>query len=155
PDGVLVEVQRNGRAYHLRLPVSVRAVTERVDILIGRNREAPELASDVLSVRTLPGRQPAYLFVRNESTRPRKFAVQLNGPGLPVAQATITLSPNETAPVPFNPVPIPVPPSTPGTAPPATDLPELAGPIEVRVLDLEDRNQVVATKTIRIDIASP
>jgi hypothetical protein len=176
PRGLLVQVRVNGRAFHHRLPVNLRDVTDRLDILLTDRPEAPaEDGLDELRLRPLPGRQTYHLFVRNRSPRTRNLSVQLAGPRgvLPGGAAKLTLRENETLPVRFGApsTPAPVPPTMPQpmatqptgmttppvAAKPATadeELPELGGWLEVRLLDSDEGDAVVATRRFDADVAA-
>ncbi len=160
PEGVLVQLRHRGRAYHSRLPVSARDVTDRVEILLGNTPQAPEVSLNVLALRPLDKPQPYYLFLRNPSPRTRKIGVELatGGAVLPGAQATLTLAGNETKLVSFTPStpPAAAPPAAPTAGQkPSPELPELQGSLEVRLLDVEEKNQLLEVKTIRVEVASP
>ena len=102
PAGIVAEVRQGGRAYHRLVPVSLRAVTDRLDVFVSADPSGAE-PLDELRLRPLKGRQPYFLFVRNPSARPRNLTVQLsdgNGP-LPGAAAKVSLKEHETAPVRF------------------------------------------------------
>ena len=102
PAGFVAEAGLDGREYHRLVPVSLRAVTDRLDVFLSADPSgATEL--DELRLRPLKARQLYYLFVRNPSARPRDLTVQLsdgNGP-IPGGTAKIALKEHETLPVHF------------------------------------------------------
>jgi hypothetical protein len=144
PLGFLVEVELDGRAYHLKVPVTFGATTERLDLLLagGPGAETVPLPAE-LRLRPLKGRQPFDLYVRNGDGKPRNVLVELNAGK--AATAKLTAPANGIQQVVF------------GQAAPAAgaDLPALEGPLQFRLLDPDRRNEVLEVRPVRVAIADP
>ena len=160
PQGLFVETLCGRRTVHYRLPVSLDAVSERIEILLSANPREPAEPLEELRLRPLKSRQPFYLFLRNPSAKPRKVLVQLTSgqATLPGGEAKVELAPNETKQVRFT-SPAPTPPATPpgNTAPAAPAegvFTELNGDMQVRLLDLDGGNKVIDVRSYRVQVAS-
>jgi hypothetical protein len=162
PQGVLVEVRINGRTYHHRVPVSLNAVTDRLEVLLSANPETPAAPQGELRLRPVRPRQPFFLYVRNPTAKPRNLVIQLltNDKLIDGAETKLAVGVKETRrvvfPQPAAP-PLPPPPTGGGPAPPPgpAELPELTGPLEVRLLDADNRNAVLERKLIPVGVATP
>ena len=162
PAGIVAEVRVGGLAYHRLIPVSLLAITDRLEVFVSAY-PAGATALDELRLRPFKGRQAYSLFIRNLSVRPRNLIVRLadaDGP-IPGGEARISLREHETLPVRFVPAAsasksdaAPTPPTpTPGAAGAVVeaDLPELKGPLEVRLLDADAGDAAAEVKTIPVE----
>jgi hypothetical protein len=164
PAGILAQVRVGGRAYHRLIPVALREVADRLEVFLSASPSGEGDPLDELRLRPIAGRQSYFLFVRNPSPRPRNLTVRLadgNGP-VPGGEAKLALRANETLPVHFSPPPpalkvdaaAPAPAPAPAARPQAeAELPELKGPLEVRLLDADAGDAVPEIKKVPVDIA--
>ncbi len=148
PQGVWLEAACGRRTVHYRLPVSLDAVSDRIEVLLSRNPQTAAEPLDELRLRPLKTRQSYYLYLHNPSAKPRKLVVQLVGSQglLPGGEAKVELGPKDTKPIHFGPAPT--------GAPPDGVFTDLAGDLQVKLLDPEDGNKVVDTRTIRVRVAA-
>jgi hypothetical protein len=159
PQGVFVETICGKRTAHYRLPVSLDAVSERIELLLSANPREPSDPVEELRLRPIKSRQPYYLYLRNPSSKPRKVVVQLTSgqAPLPSGEAKVELAPNETKQVRFTAPAAPPPPTT--TAPAAAASAEgpftdLSGDLQVRLLDIENGNKIIDVRSYRVQVAS-
>jgi hypothetical protein len=171
PRGFLVRVRIGDYAYHHRVPVIVRLAAEGPEILLSTNPEKPTDPVGDLNLRAVEKPQPFYLYVQNPTAKPLTALVDLSVGGSEVAGSVtkILVAAKGTQRVTF---PIaaaaaamtaPPAPTAPGTQPPAAPalpaspppLPELTGPLLVRVRDAANLNEVLASREIRVAVALP
>ena len=161
PQGLLVETPCGRRTVHYRLPVSLDAVSERIEILLSVNPREPADPLEELRLRPLKSRQAYYVYLRNPSAKVRKVMVQLASgqAAVPGGEAKVELAANETKQIRFTApsAPPPPPPPSGGAAPPAAEggvFTELSGDLKVRLLDLDDRNKIIDERSYRVRVAS-
>jgi hypothetical protein len=159
PQGLFVETICGRRTAHYRLPVSLDAVSERIEILLSANPREPADPVEELRLRPLKTRQPYFLYLRNPSAKARKVFVQLTSgqATLPGGEAKVELAPNETKQVRFT-SPAPPPVTPPGSAAPAApaegQFTELGGEMQVRLLDLDGGNKIIDVRSYRVRVAA-
>ena len=142
PEGFLVQFRSGGRTFHRKVAVPALPMTDLVEILLSADAKEPASPLDSLRLRPVPARQPFYLYVKNSSAKARDIVVQLTAAGQ--VDCKLTVDAKQVAKVNFE-----------GEAPkPDVNLPELQGPLQVRVLDTAGRT-VLAEKQIQIGIAAP
>ncbi len=157
--GVLVEAEADfggeKRTYHRRVPVSLRTLSSRVDLLV---RTDPKAAPQQLSeFRVRPNGVPVLyqLVLFNPSPVPQKVIAKLAG--LNRETATLTLEPNKPTPLVFAPgaPPAPVPPPAPGA--PADDgfRPVSDNALSLELLDPADKEVVLQTFVVPVAVADP
>ena len=166
PRGVLVQATLAGRTFHSRVPVGLDEVANRLELRLAADPKGPADPLRDLRLRPLKGKQPFTLMIHNPRAGERAVIVQLlvNGAVIPGGEsAKLVLGPNETRPVAFAPPPPAPPPAAPPSAtPPAApapaipkELPELKGPLEVRVLDAARPKVVLESRLVRVEVANP
>ena len=159
PRGFLVRVGAGGRGSYTRVPVSLDAVRDRLEVLFSPDPNEPTAPSAGIAVRPGGGRETVYLYLWNPGDRPRSLAVELAA-GATVLRGQVKLSPGGTAPVRFAPAAAP-PPVTPAVvvavpaAPAPALLDELTGPFVLRVLDADKGNRVVLRREVRPEVRNP
>src|SRR5437763_7211363 len=78
PRGLLVEARLGERTFHRRAPVSLYAVSERLELWLSAPGSANAiLLTDLLPLRPLVGKQPFLLSLRNPGARERNADVVL------------------------------------------------------------------------------
>lgn len=167
PKGFLVLVRIDGRTYHHRvsIPSLPQSLVERVELLLSLDPAGPSDPVQNLRLRPIKAKQPYYLYVRNTTGKPRNVVVQLRSGDAVVrgGEVKMTVGVNETKPVKFNP-PLPAAPAgAPAAAAAAAvvaaapaDLPELKGPLGLRLLDADKPDaDFLDDKIIPVAIASP
>lgn len=142
PAGFTVRLRAAGRIYHHVVTIPFLTTAHDLQILLSRNPKAPSPTIDDLRLRPSTEWQTLHLYVQNKSDQPREVNVQLSAGS--VTTSKITIGPRTTSPVVFD-----VPPPKPGT-----QLPELEGPVTVRLLDAGD-NSLLADHTFPVEIALP
>jgi hypothetical protein len=118
-----------------------------------------------LRLRPITRPQDYYLYVRNPTTKPRNVIVQLrvNGETPQGGETKVTLPPERLSRITFPPPPAPAAPAGGGatpakpqvapTGPP--ELAEMTGPLQIRVLDADNRDVVLEEKWFPAGVASP
>ena len=154
PPGFLLRVQAGSRSYHHRFLLPQLPAAERLDLLLSADPETPAAPIADLRLRPSLARQPYYVYVRNSSDRVRKAGVALwaNGRPLPGGETTLTVGPGQTVRAVF-----------PGGAGPAPSvaaapqqqmgLPELTGPVQIRLFDPERNGALILSRDVRISLA--
>ncbi|MBY0230830.1 MAG: carboxypeptidase-like regulatory domain-containing protein, partial [Gemmataceae bacterium] len=141
PLGFLARGEAGGRGFHRKVPLPLSPRLP--EIVLVPDGAAPGPATTRLALRTLPGRQPFALFVRNPIDKPwAKLAVRLGtAESLPFA-----LGARETKRVEF-----------PPAAPPAAGapLPALAGSLRFSVMDMDGKAEQVASREAAVVLAQP
>jgi hypothetical protein len=141
--GVLVQVDSGDRTYSLKIPVAGLPMGDEPEILLAAEGGAPDVPPASIRLRPLSKPQALPVFVRNPGESKRTVIVEVKTSGSTARSAPITLAPGETAPFKANAAP---------KLPP--ELPTLAGPIVVRVLD--DKGVVeLARKEFTVEILEP
>ncbi|MBN9118076.1 MAG: carboxypeptidase regulatory-like domain-containing protein, partial [Planctomycetes bacterium] len=160
--GVLVEVavqlDDERRTFHRRVPVSLRTLSDRVDLLV---RTDPKAAPHPLNeFRVRPNGRPApyQLVLFNPTPLPQKVIARLAG--LNRETAPLTLVPDKPVPLVFAstaPPPAPLPPPAPGTAPPVDDgfRPLSGNTLTLELIDPADKEAVLQTFAIPVAVADP
>jgi hypothetical protein len=159
PTGFLVRATVDGRSFHARVPVTLLPASERLKVLLSDDPEAPTSPRGDLSLRPVEGRQTFYLYLFNPTPRARKVSVVLKVGEVPVPGGTAALAveSGKVEKVEFARPPAPPAPGGAGSsATPAAEpeLPELRGPLVVTVADADRADRVLASRTIRAEIAS-
>ena len=156
PRGFLVRARVDGRSFHLRVPVTLLPASERLKVLLSEDPESPTAPRGDLRLRPVEGRQTFHLYLFNPTPRARKVSVALKMGDLPVPGATAVLSvePGKAGKVSFT--SSGSSPSSPTTSAPASEpeLPELKGSLTAIVTDADHPERWLATRTIRVAIAS-
>jgi hypothetical protein len=143
PKGFLVQASLNGRTFHHKVAA---APVVKPEIVLSDNPKGTGPSLGVLSLRPGKSRTKYYLFVRNPTDKTHNLSVQLFAPGVPeVAPVEVKLlKPAELRPVVFG-----------KSDPPADkDLPQLQGPLEVRLFDV-DAGTELEKREFPVKIASP
>jgi hypothetical protein len=147
PQGVVVQARFGQRTYHYKLDVPLTGRAQPLELLIGAAPNPKSaVAADGVTLRPGKFRQAYFLFLRNRGQEPRKVTVELKAGGeVPKGGAvTVIVEPGQTEPVPLG----------EGAALPKDDLPPLAGPLEVRLLD-GDTKALLVTRPLAVDVALP
>jgi hypothetical protein len=167
PRGFLTVATIDGRPFYARVPLRF-GEAEPWNVWMSDEPDIRSTPLDQVRLRPTKGRQTYYLFVVNPSDRPRAITLELrSGEGpLSGAAGTFTIAANATRRMVFPPPTAPptaAPPATPAPAPAPTassskeepELPEVRGPLEVRIHDGDLAAPVVMSRRFDIDIASP
>jgi hypothetical protein len=160
--GVLVEADADlageRRTFHRRVPVSLRTLANRVDLLV---RTDPKALPEPLSAfRVRPNGAPVgyQLVLFNPSPLPQKVVARLAG--LNRETAALTLDPGKPVPLAFAstaPPPPPLPPPAPGqvVTPPDGFAPLRDNVLSLELLDPADRESVLQTFALPVAVADP
>jgi hypothetical protein len=151
PLGFLVQVRVQNRTFYHPVAVDLVSAAERPQLLLSADPKEPTAPSGDLRLRPVKARQPFYLYARNPTGRARNVLVQLavNDAVLPGCETKLAVGAQETRRVAFPPVP-------PAAAPaPGGDLPELTGPLQLRLLDADNPKVILDAKAVRVSVASP
>jgi hypothetical protein len=150
PRGFLVQAALDGRHFHFKVPVSLQTSPTQPHVLISSSPKAP---TDPLSeIRLRPGkvRQSFYLFAHNPTDSARKVTIEIKTGAADFKGSSFTtvLSPNSTQRFGL---------AGPdqGGALPAGDWPEFVGPLVIRVLDADQKNELFDEQQIPVEIARP
>jgi hypothetical protein len=150
PAGFLLEARlKNGRNYHVRVPLTILAKNERLQLVLSDDPKKPTvLPIDKLRLRTLPGRQLYYLYINNPSATARDVRVEIlkgDTQSLETLE-TIKLSAKEHATT-------KVPSFGPSAVKPGAPLPDLDGPLTFRIVDDKTQN-ILDAQRLQVEIAS-
>ncbi len=156
--GVLVEadvtLDRERRTFHRRVPVSLRTLSSRVDLLV---RTDPKAAPQpVGEFRVRPNGQPvAYqLVLFNPSPVPQKVIARLAG--LSRETAPLTLEPGKPVPLVFASTAIPAKPQPAVPTKPDDGFAPLSdNALSLELLDPADRESVLQTFALPVAVADP
>jgi hypothetical protein len=158
--GVLVEAEVAGRTYHRRVPVSLDAIVNRLDLFTRTDpTEAPRPVRTIaLRPHGIP--QPIQLLLSNPTAKPRIVVARLVG--FDRVTAPLTVEPGKFVALKF---PAPPPPPAPAVAPPPpTAAPAapaepvfdpLKGPLVVELIDPADPEKVVQRFTVSVQVLDP
>ena len=157
--GVLVEATAElggeTRTYHRRVPVSLRTLSSRVDLLV---RADPKAAPQQLTeFRVRPNGQPSsyQLVLFNPSPVPQKIAARLVG--LNRETVPINLEPGKPLPLVFTSTAPPPPPLAPGAVAKPDDgfAPISGNALALELFDPTDKDVVLQTFTLPVVVADP
>lgn len=154
PRGFLVEVTIAGYTFHHLVPVALSLNPAHPEIVLSADpRNATDPLGD-LRLRPAGVPQPYYLYVRNPTDKAQNVVVELTAKGVSPAGGLnkLTVPPRSIQRVVF--VALPPPTAAPAVEGPAL-LPELIGPLRIRLLDAADPNQVHDTREVQVQAASP
>lgn len=125
--GFMVRLVIDGLSFHHLVSVPYLTTARELEILLSTNPKQPDPVLDELNFRALKFWQPLYLYIRNTGDETHELAVELTAGE--VVASKLTLGPGKTLPVAFT-----------GQPPqPNTELPEVLGPIRVRLLGAADQ----------------
>jgi len=157
--GVLVEAEAGGRTFHRRVPVSLDAIVNRLDLLVRADpTDAPRAAREI-SLRPHGIAQPFQFLLANPTPRPRTVVARLVG--FDRTTAPVVVEPGKVvllkfAPPPAPPAPpVPAPPPTPGKPPAGPEFDPLAGPLAIDLLDPADPEKVVQKFVVPVRVLDP
>ncbi|MCI0704319.1 MAG: carboxypeptidase-like regulatory domain-containing protein [Planctomycetia bacterium] len=159
--GVLVEteVKFGGevRTYHRRVPVSLRTLVNRVDLLVRTDPKATPQPLNEFRIRPNGKPVPYQLMLFNPSPQPQKVIARLAG--LNRETVPLTLEPGKPVPLVFT-----------STAPPAAPLPPVAGQppkqdngfvrlsdnaLSLELLDPADKEVILQTFALPVAVSDP
>jgi hypothetical protein len=147
PAGFIVQARlKNKRNYHTRVPLNIIRNDERLRLILSGYPKKATAGPFDLRLRTLPGRQLFYLYVHNPSPTPRDVRVEIlkgDAPD-PVESVRLTAKERTATKVPTFGAP---------TLKPDQLLPELDGPLTIRIVD-EKNQQVLDQQRLLVEIAS-
>jgi hypothetical protein len=166
PQGFVVQAVYQGRSYHALVPVAVLLAPPGPLLALSADPKAPTLPLTDLRIRPVAAPQSFYLYVTNPTSRPyENLTVELAaaGPFSGLTASRVAVGPGKSAPVVFKaPPPPPVVTPPPGAAPPAQpavapapSLPELTGPLRIRLVDADKQGALLDSKEVRVGIAAP
>jgi hypothetical protein len=142
PRGFLVQVDHGGRTFHHKVRIPTLVAVEPFEVLVSTTPDGSPAPLSDLTVRPGPGWYPVHLWVRNNTDKGRNLLVELVG-AEPTARP-LAVGPRQTQRLRIE-----------GPAPkPGADLPELRGPLLVRLRDPETQ-AILAERRLRVRIASP
>lgn len=144
PAGFLAAAHFEGRTYHHLVAVPLPGVPPDIQVLASPNPKEPDPLLPELRLRPGKARQAFFLYLRNPLDVPRKVQVELRVGDVPLGSSRVEMAlPGKmTQRVPLPDLPTPDP------------LPELTGPLQVRVIEVET-GQLLGSRTIPIAVASP
>ncbi len=145
PRGFLVRVRMGDRTFHRAVRVSLVSPREQVQILLSADPKEPSAPRNDLRVRPTAERLPVFLYVRNPSEKARTVVVEIATDGAVRGETKLTLGPGDTVPAKFGDPAAKLDPI----------LPEVREAVEVRVLDGENRANVLQTRRFPVAIAAP
>lgn len=157
--GIVLQIEVAGRTFHDFVSLPDLAGTQQFEVLLGTTPVAPDPSLTRLRLRPVVNLQNYYLFVRNPTSTPRQVTVELTtGPATSgdiqqiKATATATIPARQTQRITFAGDP----------APADKPLPEIAGPIDVTVIDAvtaatstDTQPKVLGHRAIPVEIADP
>lgn len=165
PNGFLFGLRLAGRTYFHKVDLPLLPSAGRLEIVVSADPKEPGIPLGDLRLRPSKERQSFYVYVNNLDDKVRNLIVELHANNrVPLGGAVgMIVPPKQTARVVFG---------TPGTVkevPPAValdsetavlikpreELPVLTGPVQIRVLDKDRPQDVLAVREIRIDVAQP
>ncbi len=161
PSGFLLRFESGGRSYHHAIELPLLPSAERLEVIVSADPKDPSVPFGDLRLRPSQERQAYFVYVNNRGKLSRNLTVELRAGDrvLPGGTVNIIAPPEQATRVVFGlPVPSPSAPIPKGEGAPAavkTALPELMGPLLVRLLDRERKDEQVATREIRVDLADP
>ncbi len=158
PAGFLVQITAGGRAFFHKVTLPNLPDPERLEIYLSADPKTLTVPPGELRLRPSTQRVPYYLFVRNPSDRVRNLAVEIgqNDEPIPGGSVPITVAPGATKRVIFPGPPAPAVASTEAAAPKEPlPLPELTGPLQIRLLDRDKANEVVASRDVKVHVMAP
>ncbi len=161
PRGFLVEVTADGRAFHHLVTLSLQPAVPRPEIVLSADPQGPTRPLGDLRLRAAPAAQPFYLYVRNPTEKAATVVVELSAAeGAVLATgAKQVIPPNAAQRATFLPTVPALPAPASGVASPIAlqpaQLPELNGPLHVRLLDAADPNTVITSRRINVNLALP
>lgn len=154
--GVLIEGEVGGRSYHRRVPVSLDAITNRLDLYFRASPTDPPRPANAIALRPLAVPQSYQLLLSNPTPKARVVVARLRG--FDRVTAPVTVDPGKVAPLKF-PAPAPVaPPAPPPMGQPAPAEPTfdlLQGPLVVELFDPSDLEKVVQHFTVPVTVLDP
>ncbi|MFO0965756.1 MAG: carboxypeptidase-like regulatory domain-containing protein [Gemmataceae bacterium] len=145
PAGLLAAASFAGKTYHRVIAVPLPAIAHDVEILVSSNPKEPDPVLPALRVLPAQASEVFFVYVRNQLAVARKVNIELLVNDLPLSpgKLSLALAAGATLKAPL-----------PDVAPPKEGLPELKGPLQLRVTDAET-NRVLQSRTLPIDIAPP
>lgn len=151
PDGILAQANLGSRTFHRLVPIPLQGLSQDLQILLSSNPKEPD--PPLQEIRLRPGRvrQNYYLFVKNATPKNRKVVVEVVSPDGLLASAAVTVAAQETTPVRLEDK---GPPSLPTKDLDKASLPEVQGPLEIRLRDVDQQTPILTSK-LRVGIASP
>jgi hypothetical protein len=142
PDGFIVRLEAAGRSYHRRVTLPSLPTASGLKVLLSENSKKPEPALEALCLRPTGTPRSFYLYLRNESAEAHQVNVQLKAGAQ--FESPLKIGPNQTLPVVFK-----------GKPPAAkSPLPDLAGPLAVRVVEAESHEELVR-ETFAVRVLRP
>lgn len=152
PSGFLVAARLDGRNFHHKvITLLPGSIAKQPRILVDNQpKETAVTPGDALGdLKLRPNtRQPIYLFVKNPGDHPKKMAIELKAEGHPADGAKsepVEAGPGEIKRVSFGKT---------GADKPA-ELPEIKGPLQLRLLDLDNKNAVLDKKQLAVATGAP
>ncbi|QEH33048.1 hypothetical protein OJF2_15440 [Aquisphaera giovannonii] len=157
PPGFLFEATlADGRAFHLKVPIRIESGRMLPSFaVVPKDGDAVGVPLDPFRLRTLPGRQPFQLSLRNPSPRAREVKVELMAGDAVLAstgEKPIPLPGNSTVPVKA------LAPASAGMTPPKENEPLIEAPAALRLRMSEPAaggGGLVVVQPIRPEIANP
>jgi hypothetical protein len=151
--GFLVEAEFGGRTYHLRVPVTLEEITDRLDVLIRTAPDQSPRAAREIRVRPNGIAQPYQLLLANPNYRERKVVARLAR--LNRETPVVTIPPGKAVLLAF-PAPPPLP---PGQTIPPTPVEEglilTSEELVLQLFDPSDRETVRQTIRLPISVIPP
>jgi hypothetical protein len=154
PEGFLAQARFNERTFHRTVRVPLQGLSQDFQILVSANPKEPEPSLQEIRLRPGKVRQPFFLHVKNLTTKNRKVLIEVVGSEGLVASASLVLGAMDAQPVRLEDKAPPPPPSKDKEAD-KTSLPELVGPLEIRLRDPDQPGPPLAVTKLRVGIASP
>jgi hypothetical protein len=152
PRGFLVQIDLAGRTFFYPVPVAVRPTPRVPELVLSNDPAQATNALGDLRLRPTGVPEPYYLYVHNPTDKVQQLTVDL----APGGQSTKVIAlAKSTQRVFFLPAPPPPPVAGSPAVPGVPVLPDLNGPLEIRLRDSADPNTVFDTRLIRVAVAPP
>ena len=151
PRGILVEATLAGKTYHFPISVALQEARPHPEIVRRASPTEPLRPLGDLRLRPVGVPQAYYVHVRNPTEKPANALVQLSGAdGLALGgPGRVTVPAGATVRVVFPPAAVP-----PGN-PTAAALPELRGPLLLRLVDADNPTTVLDSRKLEVAVSLP
>jgi hypothetical protein len=145
--GFLAQARLGERVYHVRVPLVLKGEDEGPRLVLSGDPDRPDAPLGEIRLRPVGARRPYSLHVRNPTDGERNLVVELRSQDapLPGGEAKLTVAAGKTMKVTGFTDSAPKPPER---------LPELSGPLEIRLLDASTRDEL-DRKMIRVSLLAP
>ncbi len=148
PEGFTVQARLNGRTFHHQVKVQGLPTPDdqRLALILSAGKNPSESSLSELRLRPVKNPQEYFLFVKNPTGEEKEVVVELYAGAAPekMSDKKLKVGAGKTEPVRFGETP----------PPPNAPLPELKGPLQLRLLDAKT-NERLDEQVLTVTVASP